>query len=237
MQVEEMVERVWPGRERADRGARRRDHEPELQGHARRRRLRAPDRRQGHGAARDRPARRVRGVARRGGRRRRAGGGRLRRAGGLSRHPLHRWRGGRARGDPGGRGAPTRRAVAPRRARGPADRGALRLVPRRRGLRRHRHDARDHRSAGVRACARDGRARRAGARPGAGAPVPQRSAHRQLHRRRRPDPDRRLGVRGDGRRLLRPGEPRGQQRPLRRGRQPRSCAPTSATSAPSTSAR
>ena len=76
----------------------------------------------------------------------------------------------------------------------------------------------DHRSARVRARARDGRARRAGARPGAGASVPQRSAHRQLHRRRRPDPDRRLGVRGDGRRLLRSREPRRQQRPLRRGR-------------------
>ena len=232
-----MVERVWPGRQRADRGARRRDHEPELQGHARRRRLRAPDRRQGHGAARDRPARRVRGVARRGGRRRRPGGDRLRRAGGLPRHPLHRRRGGRARGDPGGRGAPPHRAVAPRRARWPADRRALRLVPRGRGLRRHRRDPRDHGSARVRACARDGSARRAGARSGAGAPVPQRSAHRQLHRRRRADPDRRLGVRGDGGRLLRPGELRRQQRPLRGGTAPRSCAPTSAKRGPSTSAR
>ena len=118
-----------------------------------------------------------------------------------------------------------------------ADRGALRLVPRRRGLRRDGCDPRHRDPARVRARARDGGARRAGARAGARAAVPQRPAHRQLHRRRPPDPDRRLGVRGHGRRLLRPGELRGQQRALRRRDQRVPARPTSATSAPSTSAR
>ena len=58
---------------------------------------------------------------------------------------------------------------------------------------------------------------RACPRPGAGAPVPQRPPHRELHRRRQPDPDRRLGVRGHGRRLLRPRQLRRQQRPARGG--------------------
>ena len=120
---------------------------------------------------------------------------------------------------------------------GPADRGALRLLPRRRGLRRDGCDPRHQRSRGVRASARDGGARRTGARPGARAPLPQRPAHRQLHRRRPPDSDRRLGVRGDGRRLLRPGELRRQQRAVRRRDAQSSCGPTSATSVPSTSAR
>ena len=55
----------------------------------------------------------------------------------------------------------------------------------------------------------------------AGAPEPpcdmsQRPARRQLHRRRRADVDRRLGVRGDGRSLLRPRELRREQRARRR---------------------
>ena len=48
-------------------------------------------------------------------------------------------------------------------------------------------------------------------------PLPQRPPRRQLHPRRRRDPDRRLGVRGDGRPLLRPRQLRRQQR-ARRGR-------------------
>ena len=53
------------------------------------------------------------------------------------------------------------------------------------------------------------------------AAVPQRPAERQLHRRRRADPDRRLGVRGDGRPVLRPRQLQREPRPLaRRGRHP-----------------
>ena len=48
-------------------------------------------------------------------------------------------------------------------------------------------------------------------------PLPQRPARGQLHPRRRAALDRRLGVRGDGRPLLRPRQLRGQQR-ARRGR-------------------
>ena len=177
--------------------------------------LRAPDRRQGHGAARDRPPSRARGVARRGGRRRRTRGGRLRRARGLPRHPLHRGRGRRAGAMRRPRDAATCRAVASarstraRRSRPASTPSAssrrTRRRPRRTGstCRRAYERARETR-----------RARRAGARPGAGAALPQRPAQRQLHRRRRPDPDRRLGVRGHGRRLLRPRQLLGQPRAL-----------------------
>ena len=101
--VEELVGGSGPPR-RGGRGARRRDHEPQLQGLCRRRHLRAPGRRQGHRAARHRPARRARGVARRGSSRRRAGGGRVHRAGGLPGHALHRGR-GRGAGNAAGAGA------------------------------------------------------------------------------------------------------------------------------------
>ena len=49
--------RVWPGGGRVDRAARRRDHEPQLQGDVGGETLRAADRRQRHRAARDRPLR------------------------------------------------------------------------------------------------------------------------------------------------------------------------------------
>ena len=48
--------------------------------------------------------------------------------------------------------------------------------------------------------------------------LPQRPPHRELHRRRHADPDRRLGVRRHGRHLLRPGELLRQSRPRRRRR-------------------
>ena len=44
------------------------------------------------------------------------------------------------------------------------------------------------------------------------AALPQRPAQRELHRRRRADPDRRLGVRGDGRPVLRPRQLQHQPR-------------------------
>ncbi len=52
-------------RRRVGRATRGRDHEPQLQGPSGRRGLRAPRRRQGHGAPRDRPRCRARGLARR----------------------------------------------------------------------------------------------------------------------------------------------------------------------------
>ncbi len=78
--IEEIVERVWPGGVEVGRAARRRAHEPQLQGARRRRDVRAADRRQRHRAARDRPARGTRGFTRRSSARDRAGGGRLPRA-------------------------------------------------------------------------------------------------------------------------------------------------------------
>ena len=68
----------------------------------------------------------------------------------------------------------------------------------------------------------DGPARRACA-AGPRAPLPQRPADGELHRRRQPDQNRRLGVRGHGRRLLRPRQLRRQQRPPDE-RRPSSCA-------------
>ena len=49
-------------------------------------------------------------------------------------------------------------------------------------------------------------------RPDRAAAVPQRPAQRQLHRRRHADPDRRLGVRRDGRPVLRPRQLQHQPR-------------------------
>ena len=129
-----MVARVWPGKTGRDRGARRRHHEPQLQGDPGRRRLRAADRGTRHGAARHRPERRARGVARGGGGGRRPGGGRLHRAGGLPRDALHRRRGHPARADARPRDDQARGALAPGRSRRPGTSGALQLVPRRRGL-------------------------------------------------------------------------------------------------------
>ena len=63
-------------------------------------------------------------------------------------------------------------------------------------------------------------------------PVPQRPAERELHPRRRAGPDRRLGVRGHGRPLLRPRQPLRQQRLLRRPTTRRCSPPTSASRAP-----
>ena len=75
--IEALVERIWPGGVEAGRAARRRDHQPQLQGARGRRALRAPDRRQRHRAARDRPRGRARGLARRGRARDRARGRRF----------------------------------------------------------------------------------------------------------------------------------------------------------------
>ena len=96
----------------------------------------------------------------------------------------------------------------------------------------------DYRTVGVRARSRGaaelrvgapGRAaRRAGPRRFPGAALPQRPPQRELHRRRRADPDRRLGVRRHGRRLLRPRELLRQPRARPRASDERSSRPTSA---------
>ena len=70
-------------------------------------------------------------------------------------------------------------------------------------------------------------------RPDRAAAVPQRPAQRQLHRRRRPDPDHRLGVRRDGRPVLRSRQLQHQPRAdRRRGRGSSSRHTTGASSRP-----
>jgi hypothetical protein len=118
---------------------------------------------------------------------------------------------GRARARGGGAAPDPRRAAVS---------GALRLVPRRRGLPGHRPAARRARAAGLRAREADGRPPRGRARRAARGALPQRPAQRQLHRRRGAHPDRRLGVRGHGRSLLRPGQLRREPRARRGGRPP-----------------
>ena len=65
-------------------------------------------------------------------------------------------------------------------------------------------------------------------RSGRAAAVPQRPAQRQLHRRRRAHPDRRLGVRRDGRPVLRPGQLQHQPRARRPDEDRRCSRPTTA---------
>ena len=109
----------------------------------------------------------------------------------------------------------------------PAARRALRQLPDRRGVPLDGVRARRGGAARVRVGTTDRARDRAGARAGARAAVPQRPAQRELHRRRLADPHRRLGVRGHGRRLLRPRQLLDQPR-ARRGRARACCSrPTS----------
>ena len=100
--------------------------------------------------------------------------------------------------------------------------GALQLVSGRRGLPDDGVRARRRGSAELRVGAPGGAARRAGAGCVRRASVSQRSPQRELHRRRPAPPDRRLGVRGHGRRLLRSRELLDQ--PRARPRRPRGAA-------------
>ncbi len=136
----------------------------------------------------------------------------------LPRHPLHRGGADDVRGAPraGDAGRGRRRAARrPRRRRAP---GPLRLVPDRRGLRREGDRARRDPPRRLRVGALRRRRGRGGAeRPRARAgPLPRRPPRRQLPPLAGRDPDRRLGVRGDGGPLLRPRQLRRQQRPRRR---------------------
>ena len=144
---------------------------------------------------------------------------------GLPRHPVHRGladaRGGEStRRDGCERVADTLRRIHD----GPAIPGLFvpfRIVEAYRALaiaRRRADPARVRPRAGDRPADRARLPDRAARAPA----VPQRPAERQLHRRRRADPDRRLGVRGDGRPLLRPRQLQHQPRARRRTRT-RSC--------------
>ena len=154
----------------------------------------------------------------------RAGGRRVRRARGLARDALHRGRDPpleRMR-EPGDARACRRGAArVPRR---PGDSRELRLVPRRRDLPRR---PRSRAAAAIPEAyewAHEIAARiereRATAEPRA---VPQRPPERELPRRRRAPPHRRLGVRGHGRPLLRPRELLDQPR-ARRDARARCCS-------------
>ena len=173
------------GVESAGRGPRRRDHEPQLQDLGRRGDVRAADRRQGHDAARHRPQSRARGVERRREPRRRARGRPLRRARGLPRHAVRVRHAGAGRGAQAARAAAGLRADAAPRPRRAADRGTVRLVPRRRELLRDRdrpRGRRTHRVRGGEARRERGRAR---PRPAAARDVPQRPPEREPDRDRR----------------------------------------------------
>ena len=224
--------RVWPGGVDSDRAARRRDHEPQLQGRRRRRGLRAAGRRQAtpallgidrDGRARARPSRpRALGI-----------GPEVVAFVEPEGYLVTRFVEGEV--GRGRRAAEARARCCARLHDGPPIPGPVRLVPRRRGLRGDR--ARPRRADCRPAYERGAGDRRTGSSGGAvGAtlcPVPQRPPGRELHRRRRAALDRRLGVRRHGRPGLRPRELRRQQRP-RRGRRPRAArAPT----APPTAAR
>ena len=217
------------GRARADPDrAVGRDHQPELPRGRRRhgRALGHPAGRQRHAPAGHQP----RGGARRDGRRRRgrgrAGGDRVHPARGLSRHAVHRRVGGQRRGGPPAGDASAGRRFAAADPRRPGHPGAVRPAPDRGGVPRAGTRPRRRDPARVRARVRDRPADRDGAarRPDRAPAVPQRPAQRELHRRWRPDPHHRLGVRGDGRPVLRSGQLQHQSRAdARRGRDPAGC--------------
>src|SRR6202165_5423570 len=212
----------------------RRDHQPELQGRGRGRRFRAPDGRGEDLGAGHRPGRRerrgppcLRGW-------RRARGGRVRAFGGVARGSVHR-----GAADLGRRHAPARDACPSRRRPTPVPRGGgdtwtVRFARGGGGLQAEGGSVRGCRPVGVRRRARDRGAHPRGAWAADRGALPQRPAERELSGRRR-DPDRRLGVRGHGRSVLRPGELLGQPRVrgggrsessrgvLRRGARRRSC--------------
>ena len=215
MEPERIAERVWPGRELV--------LEPLVGGITNQNfkvestaRSRPPHRWQGLGAPRHRSLRRARRLARRLRAWDRARGRRLRRARGLPRHAFHRRTPDPARGDAqagDGRSRGRGPAAHPRRAPDPRP---LRLVSRRRGLRRDRCGARRHGPGRVRVGPRRRPSHRVGPRRAGAGRLPQRLPEPELPRRGRRHPDRRLGVRGHGRPLLRPGQLLHQPRVRRR---------------------
>ena len=132
----------------------------------------------------------------------------LRRAGGLARDASSSR--ARSRRRSGCASPSSSRASPPRCARSttaPPIPGPLRDARGRRGVPRHGARARRDAARRVRRARTSARARIAARRAGASAAaVPQRPAQRELHRRRRAAADRRLGVRGHGRPVLRPRE-------------------------------
>ena len=203
--------------------AQRRDHEPQLPrlgaGHGRA--LGDPPRRQRHASAGHQPRGRARGDGRGRRGRRGAGGDRVHPPRGLPRDAVHRGLGGQRRGRPPARHARPRRGVAAPRPRRPGDPGPVHPVPDRRGVPGAGAGPGRHDPARVRAGPGDNAPDRArpAHEPGRAAAVPQRPAECELHRRRDADPDRRLGVRRDGRPVLRPRKLLDQPRAgARRGR-------------------
>ena len=206
--------------------ARRRDHEPQLQGARRRRDVRPPDRRQRHGAARDRP--RASSTRRRWPRPRLGIGPEVVAFVEPEGYLVTRF----VEGEVGaGRRSAEAAALLRRLHDGAADPRAVRRLPRRRGLRGDRAAARRRAPACVAPRRRSPTGSSAAAARRPLVPVPQRPARGELHPRRRAALDRRLGVRGHGRPRLRPRQLRRQQRP-RRGRRRARCSPPTAAATP-----
>ena len=155
------------------------------------------------GIDRTRRARRDRGGR---GARDRPRGRRVRRAGGLARHPVRRGSDSSAGADARAGDARARCGCAARVPRRSGDPRSVRLLPRGRDVSEDGARPRRERARGVRSRARDRRADRGETRSRRPRPVPQRSPERELPGRRRAPLHRRLGVRGDGRPLLRPRE-------------------------------
>ena len=221
--VDQLELASWASPAGAPRAARRRDHEPQLPRPLRRRRVRDPGAGQGHRAARDRP----RGRAARQRARRRASGiappvaAMLDDPQAIVTEFVEGERDGRRASlrEPGDSADGRARAArVPRARRAPAD--ALRLLPDRRGPTPR---PRRRRGATLPEAYEEAHARAGGDRGGArAAPSTSRcpattTCWRPNFIARRAAVDRRLGVRGDGRPLLRPRQLRGQQR-ARRGR-------------------
>ena len=203
-----------------------RDHEPELPGRRgrHRRALGHPAGRQRHAPARDLPGGGARRDGRGGRRRRRAGGDRVHPARGLSRHPVHRRLAGVGRGGPSTR---RRSGASPIRSGGSTTARPSRACSCRSGSSRRtgrwRWPAASPIPPEYELAAAVGRRIevRLPGRPDRAAAVPQRPAQRELHRRRDADPDHRLGVRRDGRPVLRSRQLQHQPRAdARRGRDP-----------------
>ena len=197
--------------------------------------LRHPAGRQRHAPARHQPRGRARGDRRGRRRRRRAGGHRLHPARGLPRDPVHR---GLAGHDGAGPRAGDARACRRRRSAGSTTGRRSPACSCRSGSSRHTGRWPPHAASAIppeyELAAAIGRRIELAclADPDRAAPVPQRPAQRELHRRRSADPDRRLGIRRHGRPVLRPRQLQHQPRADARRRRRAACRVRTARSPP-----